>query len=64
MLQKLMVATVVLGLVACDYSTQPGDYPSNTVAVTGVGVAPQTIVFEAIGETRQITATIAPVCWP
>ena len=61
MLQKFLVATAVIGLVACDYSTQPGDYPPNTVAVTGVGVAPQTIVFEAIGETRQVTATIAPL---
>ena len=55
-----MVATAVLGLVACDYSTQPGEYPTNTVAVQGVVVAPQSIVFVTIGETRQVTATIAP----
>ena len=60
-MRKMLLTTAILGLVACDYSTQPGDYPPNTVAVTGVGVAPQTIVFTAIGETRQMTATIAPL---
>ena len=59
-MRKMLMTAAILGLVACDYSTQPGDYP-NTVAVTGVGVAPQTIVFTTIGETRQVTATIAPL---
>lgn len=61
MRRNVLKVLVALGALACDYSTQPGDYPPNPVAVQGVGVTPQTIVFVAIGETRQVTATIAPL---
>ena len=52
-------AVVLLVLVAsgCSSSSQPMD----PIAVQGVRVTPQSVVLSAIGETRQLTATIAPV---
>lgn len=45
---------------ACSYSTQPSSVYPSSVAVEGVKVTPQTIQFGAIGETRRVTATVAP----
>lgn len=57
----LKVSIVLLAAVvnACGYSTQP-DYPPATVAVEGVRLTPQSVVLVAIGETRQLVATVAP----
>lgn len=59
----LKVSIVLLAAVvsACGYSTQP-DYPDppNTVSVEGVRLTPQSVVLVAIGETRQLVATVAP----
>ena len=60
-MRKMLLTAAILGLVACDYSTQPNGYPANPIAVTGVIATPQVIVFTAIGETRQITATVTPL---
>jgi uncharacterized protein YjdB len=51
------VVLLVLGTSGCSSSSQPTD----SVAVQGVRVTPQSVVLSAIGETRQLTATIAPV---
>lgn len=58
----LKVSMVLLAAVAsgCGYSTQP-NYPPTTVTVEGVIVTPQSVVLVAIGETRQLVATIAPL---
>jgi len=57
----LKVSITLLGTVlgACGYSTQP-DYPPTSVAVEGVRLTPQSVVLVAIGETRQLVATVAP----
>jgi uncharacterized protein YjdB len=49
-----------VGLAAgCSYPNQPYG-PTANVAVRGVKVAPQTIEFVAIGETKTLSATISP----
>jgi len=52
-------ALLVLGANACS-SPGESDPPANTVPVTGVKVTPQSFVFQAIGETTQLLATISP----
>ena len=55
-------AAIICGValaLACGYSTQP--YGStDKVPVQSVKVAPQVIQFLAIGETRNLAATISP----
>ena len=53
-----LIYGVALAL-GCSYPNQPYSSTDN-VAVLGVKVAPQTIAFLAIGETKNLTATIAP----
>ena len=53
------VALFVLSASACSNSASPGD-SGNIVPVEGVKVTPQVIQFPAIGETRQLVATISP----
>ena len=53
-----LIYGVALAL-GCSYPNQPYASTDN-VAVRGVKVAPQTIAFLAIGETKQLSATIAP----
>jgi uncharacterized protein YjdB len=50
---------LVLGAIACYNPNQP-DYPPSTVAVQGVKVTPQVVNLVAIGEARQLVATISP----
>ena len=47
---------VAVVATACGSPTRP----STTVAVQGVKVTPQSIQFTAIGETRQLTASLFP----
>jgi uncharacterized protein YjdB len=55
-------ALLLLGQHACSNPTQPGnpDPPTTIVPVEGVKVTPQVIVFPAIGETTQLSATVSP----
>jgi uncharacterized protein YjdB len=53
-----LIYGVALAL-ACGYSTQPYGSPDK-VPVRSVKVAPQVIQFFAIGETRNLSATISP----
>jgi len=61
MKRRILVASLVgslgLGAGACSNPDEPG-IPG--VSVEGVKVAPQSIVLTAIGETRQLVATVAP----
>ena len=54
---RTAVVLLVLAASGCSSSSQPTD----PIAVQGVRVTPQSVVLSAIGETRQLTATIAPV---
>ena len=51
---------LVLALIvnACSNPIQPS--PSPTVAVQGVKVTPQVVQFDAIGETKDLSATVVP----
>jgi len=59
---ELLACALALGGNGCGYSSQP-DYPGSPmdpVSVEGVKAAPQSILLSAIGETRQLAATVAP----
>jgi uncharacterized protein YjdB len=55
-------ALFILSSYACANPAQPGepDPPANTVSVQAVRVTPQAVQFLAIGETRQLVATVFP----
>jgi uncharacterized protein YjdB len=58
----LLACALALVGNGCGYTSQ-SDYPSSPmdpVSVEGVKAAPQSILLTAIGETRQLTATVAP----
>jgi uncharacterized protein YjdB len=50
--------TVAILSQSANACSSPGE--SDTVPVLGVKVTPQSFVFQAIGETKQMTATISP----
>ena len=55
----VLICGVALALACSSYSTQP--YGStDRVSVQGVIVTPQVIQFSAIGETKNLSATISP----
>ena len=56
------LALLMLGWYACANPAQPGepDPPDDMVAVQAVRVTPQVVQFLAIGETRQLLATVFP----
>lgn len=54
---RTAVVLLVLAASACSSSGESTD----PIAVQGVRVTPQSVVLSAIGETRQLTATISPV---
>ena len=59
-----LICSFAVSANACSNSDQPVNPPSappSTVAVQGVRVTPQLIQLNAIGETRQISATISPL---
>jgi len=56
----LLCGVLAVSLAACGNPIAPS-LKSATVAVIGVKVAPQAIQFDAVGQTRQITATVAPL---
>ena len=53
---------LVLSAPACGISVGPGepDPPATVVSVQAVRVTPQAVQFRAIGETRQLLATVFP----
>jgi len=53
---------LILSSYACDNPGQPSepDPPAGMVSVQAVRVTPQAVQFLAIGETRQLRATIFP----
>ena len=54
-------ALLTLSANACTYADQPTDLPQQTaIPVQGVRVIPQVIQLSAVGETRQLIATISP----
>lgn len=56
--RRIVVALTLIvaaGGISCDPSA-----PSTPVPTVGIRVTPQQMQLQAIGETRQITATIAP----
>lgn len=55
-------AFLLLGGVACSDPSQPDDYdpPARIVRVAAVRVTPQVIQFSAVGDTRQLAATVFP----
>jgi alpha-amylase len=57
-----MFALLVLTANGCSNPGQPSDPdpPANTVSVLAVKVTPQTVQFGALGETKQLLATISP----
>ena len=57
-----LICSLALGENACGTPTQPGnpDTSRSSVHVLGVKVTPQVIQFLAIGETRQLSATVSP----
>ena len=57
---KTTLALLAIGAGGCDYSNGV-TYPNSPVAVEGVIVTPQSVQLAAVGATRQITATIAPL---
>lgn len=61
-LEPTILLCGVLLALACSYPTQPykPDPSTDKVSVSGVKVSPQVIQFFAIGETRDLAATIAP----
>lgn len=52
------LATVALLALSANACSSPGE--SDPVPVLGVKVTPQSFVFQAIGETKQMIATISP----
>lgn len=66
MTRRLLVATVLGTLasaqVACNSPYEPGGQGPSTeiVPVEGVKVTPQSVLLTALGETRQLSATVAP----
>lgn len=56
------LATVALLALSANACSSPGesDPPADPVPVLGVKVTPQSFVFQAIGETKQMIATISP----
>ena len=56
---RVTIALLALSVSACTYPGQPGDGPA-AVPVQGIRMTPQVIQFTAVGETRQLTATIFP----
>ena len=61
-LVAILVGALSLGLVACGSPYEPGGPgPSrDIVPVLGVKVTPQSVLLTALGETRQLSATIDP----
>lgn len=62
MLIVSLLCAAALGANACSDPSQTNDPgPStNTVSVQGVRVTPQVLQLSAIGETRQLSATVSP----
>ena len=61
MTRRATVVLLLLSATACGNPAAPGDPgPSSPVAVQGVKVTPQVIVLFALGETRQVVATVSP----
>ena len=61
---RLLIVALTLGVNACSYSTDVSinpEQPPATVPVEGVKVTPQVMQFFTIGESRQVSATIAPL---
>ena len=60
--RKATLALLILSSYACDNPGQPSepDPPASIVSVQAVRVTPQAIQFLAIGETRQLLATVFP----
>jgi len=58
----VIFALLVLSAHACGSPGQPDepDLPGNIVFVQGVRLTPQVVQFLAIGETRQLLATVSP----
>jgi uncharacterized protein YjdB len=54
-----LICGLSLALNSCSNPTRP-DASTNKVAVVGVRVTPQVVEFIAIGETRDLTATVSP----
>ena len=54
---------LILSVYGCDNPGQPSepDRPAPTVSVQAVRVTPQSVQLLAIGETRQLLATVFPV---
>jgi Bacterial surface proteins containing Ig-like domains len=54
---------LILSVYGCDNPGQPSepDRPAPTVSVQAVRVTPQSVQLLAIGETRQLRATVFPV---
>jgi len=52
-----MIRALLPLAASCGYTTDPAP----TVEVTGIKVSPQSVQLQAIGETKQLTATIAPL---
>jgi uncharacterized protein YjdB len=57
-----MVGALALGQAACGSPYEPGGQGPSTdiVPVEGVRVTPQSVLLTALGETRQLSATIDP----
>lgn len=63
--RQATIALLLLTATACGSAglldgSNPPVYPGNNVPVEGVRVTPQVVQFLAIGETRQLVATITP----
>ena len=60
--RKATLALLILSSYACDNPGEPSepDPPASIVSVQAVRVTPQAVQFLAIGETRQLRATIFP----
>ena len=61
-LVAVLVGVLSVSLVACGSPYEPGGQGPSTdvVPVVGVRVTPQTVLLTALGETRQLSATIDP----
>jgi uncharacterized protein YjdB len=55
-LQALFVTLLLTGACSSDQPTGPG----GTILVQGVKVTPQSVQLNAIGETKQLQANVAP----
>jgi uncharacterized protein YjdB len=62
MTRRATVVLLVLSATACGNPAAPGDPGSSPspVAVQSVKVTPQVILLFALGETRQVVATVSP----